>query len=152
MANERTYPCLPCADLDESVAFYAALGFTRVPVELRGDPLEFVRGLAHGFRRPPCRGVASSDRSLTMMTSSRSRGHVSRAMDSRQRRILCSSLRAAMMQQSDLGERTEMLGHSYKELEIPPAFMAALNGRFSRKIRRAPGSPVRQNGRSSPPC
>jgi kynurenine 3-monooxygenase len=32
-----------------------------------------------------------------------------------------SSLRAAMMQQSDLGERTEFLGHSYKELEIPPA-------------------------------
>ena len=32
-----------------------------------------------------------------------------------------SSLRAAMMQQSDLGERTEMLGHSYKELEIPPS-------------------------------
>lgn len=31
-----------------------------------------------------------------------------------------SSLRAAMMGQSDLGERTEMLGHSYKELEIPP--------------------------------
>ena len=26
-----------------------------------------------------------------------------------------------MMQQSDLGERTEFLGHSYKELEIPPA-------------------------------
>ena len=32
-----------------------------------------------------------------------------------------SSLRAAMVKQSDLGERTEFLGHSYKELEIPPA-------------------------------
>ena len=32
-----------------------------------------------------------------------------------------SSLRAAMMRQSDLGERTEFLDHSYKELEIPPA-------------------------------
>ena len=32
-----------------------------------------------------------------------------------------SSLRAAMMRQHDLGERTEFLDHSYKELEIPPA-------------------------------
>lgn len=32
-----------------------------------------------------------------------------------------SALRAAMKQQTDLGERTEFLGHSYKELEIPPA-------------------------------
>ncbi len=32
-----------------------------------------------------------------------------------------SSLRAAMMKQSDLGERTDFLDHSYKELEIPPA-------------------------------
>ncbi|WP_454830655.1 FAD-dependent oxidoreductase [Pseudoxanthomonas wuyuanensis] len=32
-----------------------------------------------------------------------------------------SSLRAAMMRETDLGERTEFLGHSYKELEIPPA-------------------------------
>ena len=32
-----------------------------------------------------------------------------------------SALRAAMMQAADLGERTEFLGHSYKELEIPPA-------------------------------
>lgn len=27
MANERTYPLLPCSDLDQSVAFYQALGF-----------------------------------------------------------------------------------------------------------------------------
>ncbi|GAB3093235.1 FAD-dependent oxidoreductase [Lysobacter terrae] len=32
-----------------------------------------------------------------------------------------SALRAAMMRERDLGERTEFLGHSYKELEIPPA-------------------------------
>jgi len=32
-----------------------------------------------------------------------------------------SALRAAMMQAADLGERTEFLGHSYKELEIPPS-------------------------------
>ncbi|MHB8911627.1 MAG: FAD-dependent oxidoreductase [Lysobacter sp.] len=32
-----------------------------------------------------------------------------------------SSLRAAMAGETELGERTEFLGHSYKELEIPPA-------------------------------
>lgn len=32
-----------------------------------------------------------------------------------------SALRAAMARVSDLGERTDFLGHSYKELEIPPA-------------------------------
>jgi kynurenine 3-monooxygenase len=32
-----------------------------------------------------------------------------------------SALRAAMANDSELGERTEFLGHSYKELEIPPA-------------------------------
>ncbi|KRG70628.1 FAD-dependent oxidoreductase [Pseudoxanthomonas dokdonensis] len=32
-----------------------------------------------------------------------------------------SSLRAAMMRNTDLGERTDFLDHSYKELEIPPA-------------------------------
>ncbi len=32
-----------------------------------------------------------------------------------------SSLRAAMAKCEDLGERVEFLGHSYKELEIPPA-------------------------------
>jgi len=31
-----------------------------------------------------------------------------------------SSLRAAMLRERDLGERTEFLDHSYKELEIPP--------------------------------
>jgi catechol 2,3-dioxygenase-like lactoylglutathione lyase family enzyme len=28
MAGERTYPVLPCADLDDALAFYTALGFT----------------------------------------------------------------------------------------------------------------------------
>ncbi|MBD9477553.1 NAD(P)/FAD-dependent oxidoreductase [Pseudoxanthomonas sp. PXM02] len=32
-----------------------------------------------------------------------------------------SSLRGAMLSQEDLGERTEFLDHSYKELEIPPS-------------------------------
>lgn len=32
-----------------------------------------------------------------------------------------SSLRIAMSREGDLGDRTEFLGHSYKELEIPPA-------------------------------
>lgn len=32
-----------------------------------------------------------------------------------------SALRAAIAQRTDLGERVEPLGHSYKELEIPPA-------------------------------
>ncbi len=32
-----------------------------------------------------------------------------------------SSLRAAMKQKAELGERTDFLDHSYKELEIPPA-------------------------------
>lgn len=32
-----------------------------------------------------------------------------------------SALRAAMASRADLGERTENLGHGYKELEIPPA-------------------------------
>ncbi len=33
-----------------------------------------------------------------------------------------SSLRAAMLQATDLGERIEIMPHSYKELEIPPGF------------------------------
>jgi kynurenine 3-monooxygenase len=32
-----------------------------------------------------------------------------------------SALRGALMDVTDLGERTEFLGHSYKELEIPPS-------------------------------
>ena len=29
MADERTYPCLPCRTLDDSIAFYESLGFRR---------------------------------------------------------------------------------------------------------------------------
>ena len=27
MADERTYPCLPCPEIDDSIAFYESLGF-----------------------------------------------------------------------------------------------------------------------------
>ena len=42
MANERTYPCLPCGDLDESVAFYGALGFERTFRQTRPNPYAVV--------------------------------------------------------------------------------------------------------------
>lgn len=42
MANERSYPCLPCANLDESLAFYAALGFTRTYRQTRPNPYAVV--------------------------------------------------------------------------------------------------------------
>lgn len=29
MANKRKYSCLPCAEVDGSIAFYESLGFTR---------------------------------------------------------------------------------------------------------------------------
>jgi catechol 2,3-dioxygenase-like lactoylglutathione lyase family enzyme len=38
MANERTYPILPCSDLDECIAFYETLGFTRTYRQLRPNP------------------------------------------------------------------------------------------------------------------
>jgi catechol 2,3-dioxygenase-like lactoylglutathione lyase family enzyme len=38
MANERTYPCLPCRDLDESIAFYESLGFKRTYRQVRPNP------------------------------------------------------------------------------------------------------------------
>lgn len=38
MANERTYPLLPCGDLDEAIAFYEALGFKRTYRQLRPNP------------------------------------------------------------------------------------------------------------------
>lgn len=38
MANERTYPCLPCRDLDEAIAFYEALGFKRTYRQVRPNP------------------------------------------------------------------------------------------------------------------
>lgn len=42
MANERIYPCLPCSDLDDSIAFYQALGFTRTYRQLRPNPYAVV--------------------------------------------------------------------------------------------------------------
>jgi catechol 2,3-dioxygenase-like lactoylglutathione lyase family enzyme len=35
MANERTYPCLPCGDMDESIAFYESLGFKKTYRQVR---------------------------------------------------------------------------------------------------------------------
>ena len=42
MANERMYPMLPCRDLDEAIAFYAALGFARTYRQLRPNPYAVV--------------------------------------------------------------------------------------------------------------
>ena len=42
MPNERTYPALPCADVDGSVAFYEALGFTRTDRQVRPYPYAVV--------------------------------------------------------------------------------------------------------------
>jgi catechol 2,3-dioxygenase-like lactoylglutathione lyase family enzyme len=38
MANERTYSLLPCASLDESIAFYESLGFKRTYRQVRPNP------------------------------------------------------------------------------------------------------------------
>ena len=38
MPGERMYPILPCPDVDEAVAFYEALGFTRTYRQLRPIP------------------------------------------------------------------------------------------------------------------
>jgi catechol 2,3-dioxygenase-like lactoylglutathione lyase family enzyme len=42
MAHERTHPCLPCRDIDESIVFYEALGFTRTYRQLRPNPYAVV--------------------------------------------------------------------------------------------------------------
>lgn len=42
MANERTYPILPCRDLDESIFFYETLGFKRTYRQLRPNPYAVV--------------------------------------------------------------------------------------------------------------
>jgi catechol 2,3-dioxygenase-like lactoylglutathione lyase family enzyme len=42
MANERTHPCLPCRDLDQAIAFYEALGFTRTYRQLKPNPYAVV--------------------------------------------------------------------------------------------------------------
>lgn len=38
MANERTYPMLPCRDIDQAIEFYKALGFERTYRQLRPNP------------------------------------------------------------------------------------------------------------------
>lgn len=42
MAGERTYPALPCRDVDESVAFYASLGFAPTYQQVRPNPYAVV--------------------------------------------------------------------------------------------------------------
>ena len=42
MANERTYPCLPCGNIDESIAFYESLGFKRTYRQTRPNPYAVV--------------------------------------------------------------------------------------------------------------
>jgi len=42
MANERTYPCLPCGDIDESIAFYESLGFKKTYRQVRPNPYAVV--------------------------------------------------------------------------------------------------------------
>lgn len=38
MPDERMYPILPCRDIDEAIAFYAALGFERTYRQVRPNP------------------------------------------------------------------------------------------------------------------
>ncbi|MBC7876605.1 MAG: hypothetical protein H7Y59_05480 [Anaerolineales bacterium] len=42
MTNERTYPCLPCRELDESISFYKSLGFKQTYRQLRPNPYAVV--------------------------------------------------------------------------------------------------------------
>lgn len=42
MANERTYPILPCPDIDQAIAFYEALGFRRTYRQLKPNPCAVV--------------------------------------------------------------------------------------------------------------
>ena len=42
MANERTYPALPCRDLDESISFYETLGFKKTYRQVRPNPYAVV--------------------------------------------------------------------------------------------------------------
>jgi catechol 2,3-dioxygenase-like lactoylglutathione lyase family enzyme len=66
MAHERTHPCLPCGDIDQSIAFYESLGFTRTYRQLRPNPYAVVAledmqihlfGIA-GFNPPDSYGTA----------------------------------------------------------------------------------------------
>ncbi len=43
MANERTYPCLPCRDLDPAIAFYETIGFRRTYRQLKPNPYAVVQ-------------------------------------------------------------------------------------------------------------
>lgn len=38
MANERTYPMLPCSDIDQAITFYKTLGFVQTYRQLRPNP------------------------------------------------------------------------------------------------------------------
>jgi catechol 2,3-dioxygenase-like lactoylglutathione lyase family enzyme len=38
MANERTYPILPCRDIDEAISFYESLGFRKTYRQVRPNP------------------------------------------------------------------------------------------------------------------
>lgn len=42
MAGERTYPILPCPDIDEAIAFYEALGFARTYRQIAPNPCAIV--------------------------------------------------------------------------------------------------------------
>jgi catechol 2,3-dioxygenase-like lactoylglutathione lyase family enzyme len=42
MANERTYPALPCKELEESISFYESIGFKRTYRQLRPNPYAVV--------------------------------------------------------------------------------------------------------------
>jgi len=42
MANERTYACLPCRAIDESIAFYESLGFHKTYRQVRPNPYAVV--------------------------------------------------------------------------------------------------------------
>lgn len=42
MANERTYPILPCPDIDQAIVFYEALGFRRTYRQLKPNPCAVV--------------------------------------------------------------------------------------------------------------
>ena len=42
MANERMYPILPCRDVDDAIAFYAALGFKKTYRQLKPNPYAVV--------------------------------------------------------------------------------------------------------------
>ena len=42
MANERTYPALPCTDIDEAISFYESLGFRKTYRQVRPNPYAVV--------------------------------------------------------------------------------------------------------------